>query len=636
MTRTIYLDELSLAAAWRLLWMKDLKRIIVLDTIKTRQKVWRLLLLFKRINISEAFLFAGHLYKGTDEAVYLKAGRIVGQLALDFAKYRVNSDKNILEINQNLGKNTVQLFIAKHLQIYVNYWIIRGLTADSLSENANLKVDLLIKKPYLFEEELLKNQIEGVNYSFYPTRFFGAFGLLKTFAFLIGRDLKMILSHLGKPESETKYNSEKPSVLMLQEDSIRLDKSLRGQPHWINKATIKNFNTYILAFNYRHSAIVKDKKALSKSNVEIISSHIFHKAELLHRKHKTITNIRKTRKNLTFSLFLTKGFPNKYFKLQLLSLLRQAERIGSLSLFLNTKVFLIREVQATFSDALQLVSSEIGVTTVGYQYSNMGRISPLMLSTADELIIFSDMYKKVFKTDDISPGKFISAGYIYQGVGKYVKEKSLIIRKKLNEQGVEFVICYFDESVQHDRWGLVNKENHLEELRILMQAVLCDPTLGIIVKSQFMFNSPSKLFPKDEFIIKAKSTGRYYELMEGTHRNDIYPAETALAADICISHKFGATSGLEAASLGVRCILLDIYGTQTFCDDIYSKGDIVYKNLNFLLKNIDAYRRGDINKKSLGDWTSIIHHFDAYRDGKPEERLRNILDHNLGLIQITN
>ena len=34
------------------------------------------------------------------------------------------------------------------------------------------------------------------------------------------------------------------------------------------------------------------------------------------------------------------------------------------------------------------------------------------------------------------------------------------------------------------------------------------------------------------------------------HRNDVYPVQVALAADICINDMAGATAGLEAVDVG--------------------------------------------------------------------------------------
>ena len=225
--------------------------------------------------------------------------------------------------------------------------------------------------------------------------------------------------------------------------------------------------------------------------------------------------------------------------------------------------------------------------------------------------------------------KFHVTGYLFNGIDKYVQHKSRIHRETLERAGAKFIVCYFDENVQHDRWGLVSKNDHLGELHALAEMVVSDPTFAVVVKSQFMFNSPSQLYPNDILIKQAKETGRYLELKEGIHRNNIYPTEAALVADLCIGHKFGATAALEAAIAGVRTILLDRYGTKTLWDSIYSQADIEYESMGSLIEAINRYRTGDINSQALGDWSPIIHHFDPYCDGRAIERLHNIVTHSI-------
>ena len=42
--------------------------------------------------------------------------------------------------------------------------------------------------------------------------------------------------------------------------------------------------------------------------------------------------------------------------------------------------------------------------------------------------------------------------------------------------------------------------------------VITEKSLAVIIKTQFMENTPSKLYPNDQIIKKAKSTGRFIEL----------------------------------------------------------------------------------------------------------------------------
>lgn len=321
-----------------------------------------------------------------------------------------------------------------------------------------------------------------------------------------------------------------------------------------------------------------------------------------------------------------RDFAGKFALLKVASLLGQAEQMGALALSLNVKIFLNGEPYYSLADAMQLVAPQLNVTTIVYQYSNMAFPSPMMMTTADRCLISSDMFKALYVSEQIAPKEFLSIGYPYDGVALQVREKARQHRASLNSAGVGFVVCYFDESVQHDRWGLVSKADHLGELHVLANMVLADPTFGVVVKSQFIANSPSKLYLDDELIQAVKATGRFLELQEGTHRNDIYPSEAALVSDLCIGHKFGATAALEAALAGVRTVLLDSYGSASFWDGVYAQADVEYESMEALMTMIASYRNGEEACQMLGDWSPILHHFDPHRDGRWVSRLQGVIE----------
>ena len=50
----------------------------------------------------------------------------------------------------------------------------------------------------------------------------------------------------------------------------------------------------------------------------------------------------------------------------------------------------------------------------------MGLISPLMLTSSDEFLIFSNEFKKLFTYKDIRPKSFIVNGYLFGGIEKYL------------------------------------------------------------------------------------------------------------------------------------------------------------------------------------------------------------------------
>lgn len=622
--RTVYLDKLSFAATWGLFRQTGIKSINILDAISTRQSVFRWLFLAKGVQIVETSFFSGDLRTPDGEALRRAGVRMAGSISLAAARRIVESDPELRRLNETYQRNTLRLFIAKELYFHAFYWIFRMLAAQALCNDS--RAEVWLRKPERFDYKYLEEAVPAMKLRFYPTGRSGFVGLVTSWLVDIIRHGKLTLGPARRDRQIPTTDPREPSVLILQEDTLRFDRSLRGQPHWLNgENAAELFKTYIVELpvaTFPHSA---DLDRLSQAGVTVLPSSVFGLALRAKRKDEALSGVRRDRRSAIRAAFRARGFINKFFLLRAAFLLRQAELMGALALWLNAKVFLVRETYYSFADAMQLVAPRLGLTTIAYQYSNLGFVAPPMMSTADTLLIFSEMYKAVYRVDGVSPKEFLATGYLYDGVASLVRDKAHQHRAALTRAGAQFIVCYFDESVQHDRWGLVSEDHHLSELHALAHAVLTDPTFGVLVKSQFMRYSPSQLYPGDVLLQRAKATGRYLELMEGVHRNDIYPTEAALVADLCIGHKFGATAALEAAIAGVRTVLLDSYGTKTLWDDVYARADIVRESITALMEAIVRHRAGEPADRVLGDWKPILHYFDPYRDGKAMDRLRGVV-----------
>jgi hypothetical protein len=119
---------------------------------------------------------------------------------------------------------------------------------------------------------------------------------------------------------------------------------------------------------------------------------------------------------------------------------------------------------------------------------------------------------------------------------------------------------------------------------------------------------------------------RYVEISHGSHRNTVFPAEAALAADIAIGHVFGATASLEAARAGRRSLMLNEHGFKGVHDHVYERAEIVFSSLGDALEAVRRYRAGDPAHAELGDWTPILDYFDPFRDGDSGRRMRSLLN----------
>lgn len=614
----IFLDELNAPAFIQLILLSKPKRIIVLDKIKISQRIFAWILSMKGLMITEADFFAGDL-KLYDEAVFLMSHRYVADISLKASKMIISSSSRLTELNAIYGRNTIQLNVAKNLQNIVNYWVLRILIVRTYSSDARL----LIKKPNTFSSQLLENVSPEISMCLYQREWFRQFGLVKLFFQEFARSIKLQYANSSVEVKKTDSSAaSRPSVLALQEDTVRFDKSLRGQPHWTDSAS-NSFDTNIIEMDSNLFSN-RDIELLEENSVNVVSKSLFKTARRINKGNQVFKVLRRNRYKALLGFLTSYHYVDRYFLLKIMALLKQAELMGALALLKNTKVFLYRETYYPLVDAMVLVAPKLNIKTIAYQYSNLGCISPVMMSSPDKFLIFSDKYSSVYKTDDIFPGELIVVGYLYDYVAELVLSKAKNHRKILTDLGASFIICYFNESVQgKDRWGLVSENAHLKELHVLAKAVLDDATVAVVTKSQFMRTSPRNLHPTDKLLKRASETGRFIELGEGFRRNDIFPAEAALVSDLCISHKFGATAALEAVVSGVKTVLLDSYGTKTVFDSIYCQADIEYASVELIMAAVTRYREGDLSSQQLGDWSKIIHYFDPYMDGNASARLRN-------------
>jgi len=622
----VYLDALTLSALRSLLRQKALTEVILLEPPRRHHTAWRWLLKKRGVRIRVAEFFSGHLKAGDGESIRRVSRKTATQIAFAASRNIVQSDHTLRQINESYGRETIRLYIAKQLLPYIEYWTDRALAAQALCSPEQPHV--WMKRPDRFDEAFLFNALPNIHFHLFSAGRVKGLRLLSLWLLDIARRFKLAFGfkRQGFASASWVSPSNKPSILMLQEDDIRADRTLRGQPHWMDAQKPRPpFDTYVLAL-FPILSIADDAVRLFETGLRILSPSTFRPALKEWRGHKALKRVRRDRHIAMRAVFLKRAFAAQYFLLRIAALLGLAEWMGALALYLNTKVFLVSETYQPFADAMQVVSADLGVTTIAYQYSNMGILSPTMMTTADQFLAFSDLYRAIYRADGIEPREFIPIGYPYDGVAELVRERAMKHRERLMRSGARFVVCYFDESVQNDRWGLVSQEDHRRELHALANLVLEDPSVGLVLKSQFIRNSPSRLYATDEIIKAAKSTGRYLELAEGQHRNDIYPTEAALSADLCISHKLGATAALEAALAGVRTVLLNPYGIKTIWDDLYAQVDIEYETAEQLLAAVSRYREGHDDQQTLGDWTPILPFFDPYRDGQWSCRLRTVLE----------
>ena len=622
--RLIYLDSFSLKFFFSNLKDCFKNEVVITEELSSFNNLIIKILNFLGFRFKELKFVAGHLnYK--NQNVFLKAREIAGKLSIDCSSDIISSSETILNLNKKFNEGTIELFMSRYLQLYVEKWIMNILVIQSVNKLPNSDINIFLREPYIFNEKLISNYFSDINIHFYSNNFFKNLKIYITFITSKFSIIKFFL-YAFKKSSKYSFKQKQNSVLCIQNDTVSLNRKKRSQPHWIEPNSIKDYNTFILSFGYSSSPLVKNEKELKKSSCYIVNPSVFLESYMANKENIVLKLIFKTVKISNFKFWSSNSYLEKYHLLQINKLFLSSYLISSIAIHLKTKVFIINEPQSIYSDALVLVSDKLCLKTIVLQYSNMSLISPLMMSNANVFCVFSEIYKDVFSYKNIKPDSFLVTGYLYNDLKNYLIEESTNLNKYFESANVDFVISYFDENIQYGKWALYNNRDHIRDIESLATTIIKNKKLGIIIKTQFNYNSPLILYPNNVLIKQAYDTGRLVEINSGGLRNDIYVAQAALASDLCIGHSYGATASLEAAVYGVRSALIAESNISTRWDSLYNQSNIIYDSLESVLKNAIENKK-KIN--SIADWSKIINNFDSGRNFTARNKLNNLIVKNL-------
>jgi len=437
-------------------------------------------------------------------------------------------------------------------------------------------------------------------------------------------ELREVISSLTSASTTRDWKSE-PTILTVREDDIGTDPTVRGQLHWLSRdATTPTCRTVILprrgpfsdtastSWRAQHRVLVLTHRDVA---------HCLRRAR--HPLHGTLSRhafacwTSALRAGLSVdTMALLTGW----------ALVRNARRIAAMIESSGARVWVSSEPYAAEVEAVHLVADALGVQTVLFQYSSFASRTLFMSGATDVVATFGAAYAALFPPPPTGPRRIVPLGYLYGDVARHVAVRAAAARASLEQAGARFVLCVFDENVQYSHWGLISPAHHREEFRVLAQAVLSDPTFGVLVKTKYSRNTPERVYGDDPVIRSAMQTGRMKSLATGGHRNQVFPTEAALAADLCIGHSFGSTASLEAALAGVRSVLLRSYPTRFYLESVLKPHDLLFDSIEGVLEAMNSYRRDAASRPALGDWSAVLDGLDEGRDGRAPERLRTLLE----------
>jgi hypothetical protein len=616
----IIFDFINFSSFFKIIFFFRKKNIyLFLEKKSIFEIIYLLIIKFLKIKIVIIENFHAGDIKKNNQSISLEAFSYTNKnlnLILEKLSIWLKKEKFINSFNYKYLKLYLAKLIQPELyQLYLKYFLF-----DHFVPN---KKKIFLKQLNFINEDL-SHDIKYLQYiNFYKKNSF-----LLVFILIILKDcinyFYGILTNFIKKKTIQDLK-KKNKILTYHSDTISLDESYRSQSYWFNKkrAVEENLNLFVL----KNDNLIKPRSipknleknnVLNSNNIFIISSSFIFFYNTFFKQLKNFLRY--------FLCFKKENFQKKFLFLKIIIFFNYKNNLKKFIKINNFKVIVFEENYSIFADASCLAANEVKKKTVSFQYSNHGIVSVPMIALCDLQIIYSKNFKKIYRFEDFAPKEFYIAGDIFINKNIQLLYRANKIKKIFNNNGVNFIICYFDERIDYSKFGNNSIKSNLEEVEKLISFVLNNKDIGLITKSQFIKYSLTRVYPFNKNLKKLLKLGRYIELEKGlvnVGRNDVLPIEPALISDICISQKYGATAGLTSAIVGKKTILLNRHGYKTAHDNIYnnSRSKICYDSIDESLKDIKNLK----NKKKInvGNWEDILNYFSSRKDLDPRDRVMN-------------
>jgi hypothetical protein len=263
--------------------------------------------------------------------------------------------------------------------------------------------------------------------------------------------------------------------------------------------------------------------------------------------------------------------------------------------------------------------------SVAYQYSVSPIFCPtsLLSSGEDVQFVLSPLFKELWLSIEPPVEAYVCTGFIYDSAVRAVRclDRIKEVRERLQDKGARLILCFFDEN-SLDRWDYyATHDDATNDYEYLLKWLLDDPTLGLLFKPKKSKDLYRRIARVAGLIDQAERTGRCTFLMSDTLVGSMYPAEAALAADICIGKLDGSTAALEARLAGVPALLIDIDGFLSHPFYAWGRGRILFSDWESLRSAVEQYRAAPQARPDLGDWSPGLSDLDPFQDGQASLRM---------------
>lgn len=614
--KKIYADRLNVLSFLRFLCLFEGRCLLVLEDFNRWQRGFAGFLNLFGFDIRPAIFYVSDLRDEDGGDIYFSVLRSATPLSIEYAQEMVAKSPSLSRANVDFGIDNIVLHLARKIFYPIQDPLKYGRTARALHGEDGAVI--ICMESALFNSRLVTKQITNVRWVFY-----GRSTLLIRYCFhaviVVLKGIKrLIIPRLRQPIHQFNPDTTKPAVLMLEEESINYDGAKRSQFDWhIGQDNIA-FNTILLR-HFGQTTPIADLEAMTARDIFILEAARYRQAKAIGRHCKktaaAIAALNRCQRSILWEL-ITSSPKKSWGLISVLFLLEHTKHMLCFMATYNIKAMLICELYFDHSDACHLAGHLSGAKIFARQYSALSMKTPHIMSTGDYFFIFAEHFKDTFSHQTKPSYQPLVSGYSKTYKNPKIAKRAKAQRQDFKAKGIDFVIALFDETIEYHKWGWVNPQNHRQKMTKILEFLKTRPHVGLLVKTQFVRNLPSVIYPNDAVLNALKKSGQYVELISGTHRNIILPCEAALAADICIGHKAGATASLEAALCGTRSILLDSFNTKSDRDAIFARANIVFESLEAALEGIDEVIKNP--HSTVGDWSGIVDELSAPEDKSVE------------------
>ena len=382
------------------------------------------ILTFFGIKVRELHFHLGDIEKSQNSSLYVKGVQLADALSTDLSK-KVIENNYLSKLNHEFDRNTVQLRLAKCFMTELFPFCLKVIL---LQEDRETYTRQYIQKPYLLSWDYINDSAYFEGIDFYSEPFANLKGLSNVAIRYLRVRLRIFYIRFRSYIEKTSVPTTDAAniILSLKEDSISSNQSNRNQQFWIEDS-VADYTYYILDQSWKFSEFSSIK---TFGNTHSLPLGVVGRALRLHGQDRRLMKVSQSQFKNFLRVIVTGNTAGIFAFLNVLILLTKSIEIGSLALLVNANKYVFKETHGVDSDAIQLISNDLGVSTYAIQYSNLVEKNCWMYSTADKFLIFSERYKTIFSNEFFSPMDFIVTGYPYREVIKYVEKSATELEER--------------------------------------------------------------------------------------------------------------------------------------------------------------------------------------------------------------